>query len=406
MTTLDLNDHVFGKPREFLCLTVAILLHAPLIWWQASPYEPTQGDPITGVDFIIEEEPKDEPPPPVKVVEPVAKPSFFEKVQKSLGLATPKPVSIQKLVDSTPKPTQLAGTTSAGPISTSKRIESILGSDKLTDKTRTPGSPLAGTLAVSNIKSQASLAPGGIGAGPIKAGGGTLQNKSQGSFKLGAKDLPFNVARNPAGDLPAGMEDAPRIAVAGGRSSKSIRRISTESFGTGGGTGGGTGSGDGSGGGGGALTDKGGGVGTGLSGVGGDFDGIPSDSSGGGGRQSGTLSGVGSGGGGGTGAGSGGKTPFEITGRLSGRKIIYLQMPPYPDWAREKAIIARVVLHFVVTHDGVVKSNVTTVKETSGYKKLDDAAVKALADWHFEPLPASQYGQEQDGFIIFKFRAL
>ena len=190
----------------------------------------------------------------------------------------------------------------------------------------------------------------------------------------------------------------------GARSDKGIKKISTGFFGTGGGTGGGDGAGHGSGGGGGALTDKGGGTGTGLSGVGGAFDGIPSDVSGGGGRQSGSLSGIGSGGGGGSGTG-GGKSPFEITGPLSGRKILYLQLPPYPDWAREKGLIATVSLRFYVFHTGVVKNNIT-VSRSSGYQKLDDAALKALSEWRFEPLPSSQYGQEQWGLITFKFRAL
>ncbi len=402
MTSLELNDHVFGKPREILFLAAALVLHAPLLLWEARPDLGPTGDPIVGVDFVIEEEAKPEPePPPVKKEVEEPKQTFFKKIQQKIGLAS-KPVSMEKFLQPTPEPTKLSGTGSAGPITTAKKIESILGSDRLSDKTRTAGS-LAGTMDVSNIKSQATLAPGGIGAGPLVAGGGTLKEKSNTAFRVGAGDLPFAVKRAPEGELPAGLEDAPRIAV-GARSDKGIKKISTGFFGTGGGTGGGDGAGHGSGGGGGALTDKGGGVGTGLSGVGGAFDGIPSDVSGGGGRQSGTLSGIGSGGGGGTGSG-GGKSPFEISGPLSGRKILYLQLPPYPDWAREKGLIATVSLRFYVFHTGVVKNNIT-VSRSSGYQKLDDAAVRALSEWRFEPLPSSQYGQEQWGLITFKFRAL
>ena len=172
--------HAFGKPREILCLVAAALLPAPILWWQARPDTGVTSDPIIGVDFVVEEDPKDEPPPPVKAPEPV-KPTFFQKVQKSLGLAT-KPAPVEKLLAEPAKPA-LAGTTSAGPITTAKRVESILGSDKLTDKTRTPGT-LSGTISVANIKSQPTLAGGGLGTGPIKEGGRTLKTKGQENFQL------------------------------------------------------------------------------------------------------------------------------------------------------------------------------------------------------------------------------
>ena len=60
MTALELNDHVFGKPREMVFLAAALILHAPLLFWKARPDLGPTGDPIVGVDFVIEEEAKPE----------------------------------------------------------------------------------------------------------------------------------------------------------------------------------------------------------------------------------------------------------------------------------------------------------------------------------------------------------
>ncbi|HNC74687.1 MAG TPA: hypothetical protein PK362_07380, partial [Elusimicrobiota bacterium] len=111
-SSLDLNDHVFGKPREVLCLGIALALHVPLLFWKGHPDAGPLGDPIVGVDFVVEEEAKPEPEPPKK--EEPKEASFFERVQKMVGLAT-KPAPVEKLLQEAPKP-ELAGTPSAGPI--------------------------------------------------------------------------------------------------------------------------------------------------------------------------------------------------------------------------------------------------------------------------------------------------
>lgn len=389
-SSLDLNDHIFGKPREMLCLGIALALHVPLLFWKGHPDAGPLGDPIVGVDFVVEEEAKPEPEPPKK--EEPKEASFFERVQKMVGLAT-KPVPVEKLLQEAPKP-ELAGTPSAGPIQVSRKIQSILGEEKLSDKAR---GGLSGSINVDNIKTEAGLASGGIGAGPVIGGGGTIKNKST-AYRVGAKDLPFAVKPLPGGELSNGMDaDAPRIAVAK-RSDKGIKSVSGAFFGTGGGTGGGDGSGDGSGGGG--LRDRGA---SGLSGTSGGFAGIGDvggSSSGGGSNLSGAVSGTGRGVGGGN-----GRSPYEISGALANRRILNAVLPVYPDWARDQGLIASVSLKFFVLHTGVVKANIT-VQRSSGYGKLDSAAIAALRQWRFEPLSEAQYGQEQWGFILFKFRAL
>lgn len=388
---LDLNDHVFGKPREILCVSLALALHVPLLFWKGRPDAGPLGDPIVGVDFVVEEEKPEVEPPPKK--EEPKEATFFERVQKMVGLAS-RPAPVDKLLAEPAKP-ELSGASAAGPIQVSRKVQSILGEEKLSDKAR---GGLSGTISVDNIKTEAGLAAGGIGAGPIVGGGGTIKSKST-AFRVGSKDLPFAVKNAPDGDLSNGQDaDAPRIAVSK-RSDRGIKSVSTAFFGTGGGTGGGDGPGDGSGGGGGALKDKG----SGLSGVSGGFAGIGDV----GGSSSGgsSISGVGVGGTGRGVGGGGGRSPYEITGPLSNRRILETVLPPYPDWAREQGLIASVSLKFFVLHTGGVKGNIT-VQRSSGYAKLDNAAIQALRLWRFEPLSDAQYGQEQWGIITFKFRAL
>jgi protein TonB len=142
---------------------------------------------------------------------------------------------------------------------------------------------------------------------------------------------------------------------------------------------------------------------SGLSGTSGGFAGIGDvggSSSGGGSNLSGAVSGTGRGVGGGS-----GRSPYEISGALANRRILNAVLPVYPDWARDQGLIASVSLKFFVLHTGAVKANIT-VQRSSGYGKLDAAAIDALRQWRFEPLSEAQYGQEQWGFILFKFRAL
>jgi TonB family protein len=182
------------------------------------------------------------------------------------------------------------------------------------------------------------------------------------------------------------------------KSDKGIKKVSEAFFGSGGGAGGGSGSGAG----GGGLKDK---SMEGMAGVSGGFGtGTIDPSSVGGGSGRGALQAGGGGSGGGSGAG--GRAPYEITGALSGRKIMHQVLPPYPEWAREKGLFALVSIEFSVFHNGQVNVSSMLVKKSSGYIQLDTLVQEALAKWRFEPLDASQYGKEQKGTITFKFRAI
>ena len=106
----------------------------------------------------------------------------------------------------------------------------------------------------------------------------------------------------------------------------------------------------------------------------------------------------------GSGGGSASKVPYEITGTLAGRRIIFQVLPPMPDWAKEKGIIAKVTFDFYVRPSGVVNVNKTLVRISSGYSKLDALAQESLDQWRFEPLDPST--GEQSGQITFTFKAL
>ncbi|MBK8871765.1 MAG: TonB family protein, partial [Elusimicrobia bacterium] len=257
----------------------------------------------------------------------------------------------------------------------------------------------AGAFDVGKIETKGpGLAGVGIGPGD-KLGGGTLKEKSSG-FKIAQGDLPFAVKKT-GGGLADSDADAPRIALSN-KTDKKVTSVSTAFFGTGGGTGGGDGPGEG---GGGALKDKSGG-GKGLVGVSGGFSGMgaPGTVSGSGG---GGLVGVPSRAAGGGGGGGGGKVPYEISGSVANRAILFQVLPKLPDWAKEKGLFAIVRIEFFVRHTGEVNINKTNVVQSSGYPSLDATTMEALNQWRFIPLDdPAQKGKEQVGTIKFIFKAL
>lgn len=388
---LEVNEHIFGNPRELMCVGFALMVHIPLYFWHAQPNSNLLNEPITEIDFEVEQvEPAKPPPPPPE--EKKEEDSFMNRVKKAVGLATPKPMP--KLIIAEKPKAELMGTATANQIQPATRMsESIQKQAKLENKERS----LANSFDVGKIAPKGGgLAGVGLGPGDKVGGGGTIQQKST-AFKIAQGDLPFAVKKG-GGELASSDADAPRIALAN-RTDKRVKTVSTDFFGTGGGTGGGDGSGEG---GGGNLKDKGK-SGTGLVGVSGGFSSIGApgtDSVAGGGGLVGSPTGTGRAG---TGGGSS-RVPYEITGPLSGRRIIFQVLPPMPDWAREKGIFARVVLVFYVRHTGVVNANKTTIKISSGYSKLDTLVQEAVDQWRFEPLDPST--GEQNGQITFTFKAL
>ncbi len=115
------------------------------------------------------------------------------------------------------------------------------------------------------------------------------------------------------------------------------------------------------------------------------------------GADSGGVAGPAAGGGGSTmGGGPGG-------GGGSGRQLRYQEPLEYPDWAKEQGIDARVVLRFKVMPDGTVDSSVI-VRRTSGWRKLDELAIRALRNFLFEPLGPQQPQIPQWGELSFHFK--
>lgn len=388
---LEVNEHIFGNPRELMCVGFALMVHIPLYFWHAQPNSNLLNEPITEIDFEVEQVEAEKPPPPPPE-EKKEETSFFNRMKEAVGLATPKPMP--KLIITEKPKAELMGTGTQNKIQPATRMsESIQNQAKLANKERS----LTNSFDVGKIAPKAGgLAGVGLGPGDKVGGGGTIQQKSM-AFKIAQGDLPFAVKKG-GGELASSDADAPRIALAN-RTDKRVNKVSTDFFGTGGGTGGGDGSGEG---GGGNLKDKGK-SGSGLVGVSGGFSpiGAPGTDSGTGG---GGLVGASAGTGKGTASGGSSRVPYEITGPLSGRRIVFQVLPPLPDWAREKGIIARVVLVFYVRHTGVVNVNKTTIKISSGYSKLDTLAQEALDQWRFEPLDVST--GEQNGQITFTFKAL
>ena len=64
-------------------------------------------------------------------------------------------------------------------------------------------------------------------------------------------------------------------------------------------------------------------------------------------------------------------------------KPVKTERPPYPRRAREQGWHGRVILRLEISPEGTVKSS--AIHKSSGYKILDDGAVKAATQWTFEP---------------------
>lgn len=109
----------------------------------------------------------------------------------------------------------------------------------------------------------------------------------------------------------------------------------------------------------------------------------------------------------GTGAGEGGAPQGPASagpgGGGAGRRIRYQEPLDYPDWAKQDGIDAKVVLRFKVNPDGTVDSQIM-VPVTSGYRKLDELAMRTLRSYLFEPLPHDAPQVAQWGELTFHFK--
>ncbi len=86
----------------------------------------------------------------------------------------------------------------------------------------------------------------------------------------------------------------------------------------------------------------------------------------------------------------------------AGRRVRYQEPLEYPDWAKEKGIVAKVVLRFKVLPNGSVDSQII-MRRTSGWRQMDELAMKAMRNYLFEPLPPDAPQIPQWGEIALKF---
>lgn len=94
---------------------------------------------------------------------------------------------------------------------------------------------------------------------------------------------------------------------------------------------------------------------------------------------------------------------MTISGQISGRKILESVPPVYSDLARRKGWEGVVAVHFTVLADGRVKDN-TYFEQSSVHRDLNQAALAAIKQFRFAPLPADKAAVEQWGVITIVFR--
>jgi TonB family protein len=94
---------------------------------------------------------------------------------------------------------------------------------------------------------------------------------------------------------------------------------------------------------------------------------------------------------------------MTISGEIKGRKILKSVVAEYPAQARKKGWEGVVAVHFTVLADGRVKDN-TYFEQTSVHRPLNQAALEAIKQFKFAPLPAGQAAVEQWGIITIVFR--
>ncbi len=94
--------------------------------------------------------------------------------------------------------------------------------------------------------------------------------------------------------------------------------------------------------------------------------------------------------------------PFSMEGPLKYRKILKLELPPYPRWAEEKGIETSVSIRLWVDPKGKTKDNMY-LEKTSGYAELDSLAMQYLARFMFVRIPDDQPQEDEWGVATFRF---
>lgn len=96
------------------------------------------------------------------------------------------------------------------------------------------------------------------------------------------------------------------------------------------------------------------------------------------------------------------KGPFSMEGPLKYRKILKMELPPYPRWAEEKGLEASVSIRLWVNPKGKVLENFY-LEKTTGYSELDHLAMEALQRFEFVPIPDDQPQEDEWGVATFRF---
>lgn len=94
------------------------------------------------------------------------------------------------------------------------------------------------------------------------------------------------------------------------------------------------------------------------------------------------------------------KKAMEIEGPLARRRLVYYEVPAFPEWLGSQGVgEAEVRIKFYVDAAGNVLPDIR-VETTSGYGRLDRLAIESLRKWKFEP---ASFAGRQWGIITFRF---
>ena len=76
--------------------------------------------------------------------------------------------------------------------------------------------------------------------------------------------------------------------------------------------------------------------------------------------------------------------------------------PPYPPQARRRRQQGLVVLDVTVSAQG--RATTISIKQSSSYELLDDAALQAIRFWEFEPARIGAVGMESKIEVPIRFK--
>ena len=95
--------------------------------------------------------------------------------------------------------------------------------------------------------------------------------------------------------------------------------------------------------------------------------------------------------------------PKAVRGPLGARGIVRAVYPVYPEWAEKRGIEGSVELRPWVLPNGKVFK--VEILRSSGWRELDECAIKALMQWKFEPIEGDEIqGGESSVEFIFTFK--